>query len=293
MDNDNDGSCALLVLNSQESMERARDILQGASAPYSPQALIHPSNPMLNYRRCALQETEEDASFHLRPKLSTDLQVFSDPDLRKRILETTSGNILNQALIATTSADDKHFLAVLRHFLTLEPLRVVRIVTGKLDLVQGVKEWRERVHRNHLEEVVRGVIRTQDIEAMEELLTYEPTANNPKLHEAIINHPLVSFLALRNLILRARGDAFRLAFRTFATQKKPKAPKVYNGMFDLSPAGGTCRPTARRLNVAPQIRTSGGSNACNRFSARMAKQATAITIPRRRTARRTPADPMV
>lgn len=194
----------------------------------------HPAATKENKLRI-LQKSEGKTLFRVRKTLSHDLDALMDPQIRRRVLQTASAGIFVQAMKTVAQAETDLFLNVLDRFMAKSPDKLVSHVTARKGQSQ---EWVTRIHEHHMDVFVAGIVRSNHLGALKKMLSFEPTANNPKIHEALVNHQKASKQLLFELLKSVRGDLFRRGFQRLAEQK---SYAYLNGLLDFleyeQPAG--------------------------------------------------------
>lgn len=95
------------------------------------------------------------------------------------------------------------------------------------------KKWRERACKEHMDEIIEGVIRSNDVQAMRELTWYDGAVRDPRLHAALAEHPQANLDTLRHLVSFARNDALRQAWRRIGLLLSSPKEKALNKIKEL------------------------------------------------------------
>lgn len=127
-------------------------------------------------------------------------------------------NTCQRLMDELATAPTKIFVEVFKTLVRKGGVHVVAIITGESSVNARQRFWRDRVRRDHMNELVEGVLESRNSTAVLRLLTYPPTAKDRRIHEYILN---ISFLpdfahAYANLITHAQGETRRRVFEKLA-----------------------------------------------------------------------------
>lgn len=208
---------ALVEIKPQVNAKQLYNALQKAPPKVLSSLIDFPATTNA-FRRRVLEKAPNAVARDIRYKLSQLHSAMSDPAIRQSILKSRSGDTLRHAIITVASEDSDIFLSVLRRFVNVSPRLVASLIAQpQLDWASG-QTWENRARKEFLEEFVTAVLETNNVEAMEELLKYKKLARNPRLIDALVEHPQTSDNALAYMILYVRGDHFRRVFRRLYTR---------------------------------------------------------------------------
>lgn len=232
--NDRGDSCveALMVMGPHVSVSQLRRALDRTPEPlHWREFLVHPSATSAFQWKILDRVSKEDRTSAgsldgYRMRVATNLRSLTDRRIREFVLETTSAAVLYLALKTVAHAKDELFLEVFRRCVECVPKLVTDLVQRR-EVVSSMEVWVNRVIRHHLSVLVDGVVKSNNLEALGNLLSFEPTAHDPRIYEALLTHPETPEHLLRHLAMCTRGEFFRRTFARLIEEAASSLPRLH------------------------------------------------------------------